>query len=228
MLISLLRMGFSFGTFMAILVAYLLVLLISFSAHEFSHAFTAYRHGDPTAKILGRMTLNPFAHYDLYGFVCLIIFGFGWAKPVPINVENLRKGKRSIFAVSIAGVLANLMLALIFSFAFSLVLTLSPNIFISGGFWTTLLSYFLNYGISINLSLAIFNLLPFYPLDGNRILELILRPNSKIIDFLKKYSTLILICIFALGILNILISYAVTFLGMGMVTMWSSLFSLFV
>lgn len=228
MLISLLRMGFSFGTFMAILVAYLAVLLISFSAHEFSHAFASYRHGDPTAKVLGRLTLNPFAHYDLYGFVCLIIFGFGWAKPVPVTTENLRKGKRSMFAVSIAGIMANLILALVFSFAVSLIQTLVPDIFSGDGFWAMLLYYFLYYGVTINLSLAIFNLLPFYPLDGNRILELILRPNSKIIDFLRKYSTIILIFLFALGVLDVLMSYAVMFLGLGMTTMWSSLFSLFV
>lgn len=227
MLISLFRANLSFGQFMAILVAYLGVLLLSFSMHEFSHAFTAYKNGDPTAKLCGRMTLNPFAHFNLYGFVCLIIFGFGWASPVPINYENLKKGKRSMFAVAISGILSNLILALIFTFVYSLIGTFAPIALQSDSFWTILLQYFLIYGVEINLSLAFFNLLPFYPLDGYRVLELILKPNSKFLEFMYKYSTIILILLLGFGIINILMQYLLNFMEIGMLTMWTSLFDMF-
>lgn len=227
MLISLFRASLPFGQFMAILVAYLGVLLISFSMHEFSHAFTAYKHGDPTAKLCGRMTINPFAHFNLYGFVCLIIFGFGWATPVPINTINLKKGKKSMFAISIAGIISNLILAFTFTFIYSLIGTVAPVAFTSGSFWSILLQYFLIYGVEINLSLAFFNLLPFYPLDGYRILELILKPDSKFLEFMYKYSTIILIMLLGFGIINILMQYILNFMEIGMLTMWTSLFDLF-
>ncbi len=227
MLISLFQAKLTFLQFMAVLLAYLGVLLISFSAHEFAHAFTAYKNGDPTAKAYGRMTLNPFAHINVYGFVCLIIFGFGWADPVPVNEYNYRRGKRSMFAVAISGIVANLVLALGFTFVYALIGTISPSAFMGHTFWSELLSYFLIYGVEINLCLAFFNLLPFYPLDGSRLLELMLKPNSPVLQFMYKYSTLILLMLLCFGVINFVLQYVLYFMEIGMLTMWTSLFSLF-
>ena len=227
MLISLFQANLSFVQFMAILLAYLGVLLISFSTHEFAHAYTAFRHGDPTAKLYGRMTLNPFAHINIYGFICLIIFGFGWADPVPVNEFNYRRGKRSMFAVAISGILANLVLALAFTFVYALIGTVAPMTFVKQTFWADWLSYFLIYGVEINLCLAFFNLLPFYPLDGSRILELILKPNNKFLQFMYRYSTLILLMLLCFGVINFILQYVLYFMEIGMLTMWTSLFSLF-
>ena len=128
MLVNLFSMGLSFGMFLAIFLSYLIVLLFSFSVHEFSHAFAAYKHGDYTAKYLGRMTLNPFAHFNASGFICLILFGFGWANPVPVNPYNYKNGKKSMFAVAFGGILANLILVTIFTFAYTLIYTLCPQL----------------------------------------------------------------------------------------------------
>ena len=227
MLISLFQARLPFFQFLAILIAYLAVLLISFSFHEFAHAFTAYKNGDPTAKLMGRMTVNPFAHVNVYGFVCLIIFGFGWADPVPVNEYNYTRGKRSMFAVSIAGIVANLASALAFTFIYSLIGTLSPQAFSGATFFSELLSYFLIYGVEINLCLAFFNLLPFYPLDGFRILELTLKPNNRFLQFMYRYSTLILLMLLCFGVINFVLQYVLYFMEIGMLTMWTSLFNLF-
>ena len=219
MLVNLFSMGLSFGMFLAIFLSYLIVLLFSFSVHEFSHAFAAYKHGDYTAKYLGRMTLNPFAHFNASGFICLILFGFGWANPVPVNPYNYKNGKKSMFAVAFGGILANLILVTIFTFAYTLIYTLCPqlnpvNITYVNSFWSEFLWFFLQFGITINISLAVFNLLPLYPLDGYQILELILKPNSKTINFLKQYSTLILLAFLLFGVGSALISLVTDFLGL--------------
>ena len=227
MLISLFQAQLPFFQFMAILLAYLAVLLISFSCHEFAHAFSAYKNGDPTAKLYGRMTLNPFAHINVYGFICLIIFGFGWADPVPVNEYNYRRGKRSMFAVAISGIFANLCLALLFTFIYALIGTVAPQAFNGYTFFSQWLSYFLIYGVEINICLAFFNLLPFYPLDGSRLLELVLKPNNRFLQFMYKYSTLILLMLLLFGVINFLLQYVLYFMEVGMLTMWTSLFSLF-
>lgn len=228
MLFQLFRLGLPVSYTLIILLAYLFVLLTSFSAHEFSHALTAYIHGDLTAKAEGRLSLNPFAHFDTVGFICLIVFGFGWAKPVPINPMYFTKGKKSMFAVSIAGITANLILAIFYSLIFSIVGTCAPVFLMES---TTLASsfvfYLLTFGIQINLSLAIFNLVPLYPLDGSKILELMLGADNKFINFLRNYSTIILLILVITDIMSILLGYAVGFLSQGLITMWTSLFGLF-
>lgn len=146
------------------------VIIFSLTVHEFFHAWTAYRRGDPTAKDAGRLTLNPLAHLDIFGTLMLFMsnFRFGWAKPVPVNPYNLRDYRRDNLWISAAGPLSNLGLALIAGTIFRIL----NGIGIIGQYQAldTVLFLFL----IINTSLAFFNLLPLYPLDGSHILQSIL------------------------------------------------------
>lgn len=158
-----------------------LAVLIILPIHELAHGFAAYKLGDPTAKNLGRLTLNPIKHLDIFGTLSLILFHFGWAKPVPVNVRNLRKPRRDFAIVALAGPLTNLTLSF---FTVPLWLALR-NFYIStytpDAFLTTFLLTALDFvGVfhSINLGLAIFNLIPVPPLDGSRILTALLPPKA--------------------------------------------------
>lgn len=155
-------------------------LVFSLSFHELAHAFVAYKLGDPTAKMQGRLTLNPLVHLDPWGAFLLLFIGFGWAKPVPINFENLNKPKRDMTLVSLAGPLANFLLATISAFGLKFMRTFllsSSESALFGGFLSTLLANFLFYLAFYNASLCLFNLLPFHPLDGFKVVLGILPQN---------------------------------------------------
>jgi Zn-dependent protease len=140
--------------------------LVAITVHEFSHALAAMSQGDVTAKELGRLSLNPIRHLDPMGTVLLLImlvsnFGIGWGKPVPVNPANLRNGRQSMALVSVAGVVANLLTAVVCG----LILRNSGQLQLSAGA-PLVLFRFLNALIAISLGLALFNLLPIFPLDG--------------------------------------------------------------
>jgi Zn-dependent protease len=141
------------------------VIIFALSFHEFSHGWMAHRYGDPTAKLAGRLTLNPMAHLDVFGSIALYLMGFGWAKPVPVNPQYLANPKRDMMWIALAGPVSNLIIALISGILLSVLLRLgiinsqSPLIMV------------LIMSLQINLVLAIFNFIPIPPLDGSRILE---------------------------------------------------------
>ena len=135
-------------------------LLYSIIIHELAHGWVAYRMGDPTAKSLGRLSLNPLKHLDPVGTIMLFIFGFGWAKPVPVNFNYLHNKRMGLIFVSSAGIIANMFLAFV---AFFLYRLLSPPP-------SSVLMTFLYYLAQINIILAAFNLIPIPPLDGSKIL----------------------------------------------------------
>ena len=174
-------------------------MIIALSMHELAHGYVAYLNGDMTAKMQGRLTLNPLKHIDIFGFIALLFVGFGWAKPVPVDPYNFKKQKRGIFTVSIAGVTVNLILAIIF-FILELILyailkaVYNPLEGISevGLIIFKLFDYFFLYGITINLTLMAFNLLPICPLDGFHVVEAFTRYDNKYCVFMRKYGTYVL------------------------------------
>ena len=159
-----------------------LAVLITLTVHEYAHAYAAYKMGDPTAKNLGRLTLNPLKHLDPFGALCMLFLRFGWAKPVPINARNFKNPRRGFAISALAGPLTNLIIAF-FSAPITLVLyKLLTGLVTSGNLndFTFSLTYntllFFEFFYLINLGIAIFNLIPVPPLDGSRILGLLLPP----------------------------------------------------
>jgi Zn-dependent protease len=140
-----------------------MTLIVAFTLHEFAHAYVAYLFGDHTAKKQGRLTLSPLAHLDPFGTLLLIIAGFGWAKPVPVNRYFFKKPRLAGILVSIAGPFSNLVLA----FIGLLIYYLMNNAAVDND----ALYRFVTLFIQINLTLGVFNLLPFPPLDGYRVIE---------------------------------------------------------
>lgn len=156
-----------------------LAVLITLTIHEYSHGYAAYKLGDNTAKNLGRLTLNPIAHIDPVGALCMLFFRFGWAKPVPINSRNLRKPKRDFAIVALAGPLSNLLMAFMSAFLYLLSYSLLVKIEYSSELTLAIAQNALNFIYifhSVNIGIAVFNLIPIPPLDGSRILLVVLPP----------------------------------------------------
>ena len=149
----------------------LAVVLFALTVHEFSHAYSAYRLGDNTARLQGRLTLNPLAHLDFLGTLCIIFGPIGWAKPVPVNPINFRNPGRDDIIVSVAGPGSNLVLA----FAFALLIRLYLAVP-----WTDVtVEQFLLAGVMVNVGLACFNMLPVFPLDGHHVMREMLPPEQR-------------------------------------------------
>lgn len=156
-----------------------LAVLIILTLHECAHAFAAYKLGDPTAKNLGRLSLNPIKHLDPLGAICMIFFHFGWAKPVPINARNFKKPKRDFALCALAGPLTNLVFAFIFAFIYLLMFALLRDVVFTSDFLFALVENLLLFVYLfhiINIGIGIFNLIPIPPLDGSRILNVVLPP----------------------------------------------------
>ena len=144
-------------------------LFFAFTIHEYAHAWVAYKKGDDTAKLAGRLTLNPLAHIDIFGTVLLYLYGFGWAKPVPVNPYNFKNPRRDDMLVSFAGPLSNIFSALVYGIIFRVFVNYGIGAGSEISLGNTLLVMVI-FGIRLNLILAVFNLIPISPLDGSHIL----------------------------------------------------------
>lgn len=169
---------------------YFLAFVVALTFHECSHALAAYKLGDPTARNMGRLTLNPLKHLDLMGTLLLLLVGFGWAKPVPVNPRNYRNPKRDDIIVSLAGITSNILLAFLATPIYMLTIKHGSNI-------ALVVSWFICAFIQTNIVLALFNLIPILPLDGSHVLEDLLMPvcGPKPFLWLRQYGRYLLIVV---------------------------------
>src|SRR6266550_9214438 len=203
------------------LVVYMVVLLLAISAHEASHAWMSYRFGDDTARLLGRITLNPAAHIDPIGTLLIPIASFvlgsmggpvaripliGWGKPTPVNPLRWRNKDLANVMVSAAGIMANLFIAICTFIIFKGLLMFRTEWLIEPVF------ILLQYLLTMNISLAVFNLLPFPPLDGSKILETFLPASAQpILTMLEQYGYIILMLLIYIGFFSAIIRPIMTF-----------------
>lgn len=152
------------------------VIIISLSVHEAAHGYISNKLGDSTARNLGRITINPIKHLDPIGFICMVLFGIGWANPVPINTRYFKKPRRDMALSAAAGPISNLLLAVVFALLMKLFFSLPVTVLSSLGVFTEIIILFLMQAISLNVFFAVFNLIPVPPFDGSRILYVFLPP----------------------------------------------------
>ncbi len=219
------------------LLASFLAVIAVLTCHEFAHAFVAYKCGDPTAKLYGRLSLNPLKHFDIIGLICFTLVGFGWAKPVPIDPSNFKRYRLGLGLTASAGIVLNYIMAFFFYPLFLLALNFMPDI----PFLTSFLTYLLYLLYVYSLSFCVFNLLPFYPLDGFRIVDALNRRRGRIYRFLRQYGYYILLFLIVesflcralepfisfMGYMNILgwvMDFAQKIFGFPILAVWGSAF----
>jgi len=187
---------------------YLLAMVVSFTLHEFAHAYTAYKCGDSTPKQQGRLTLNPMVHIDPLGFLCTALFFVGWAKPVEINPVNFKKYRRDMALVSIMGVVTNIIIAIVSCGAY-MVIAKYGNL--NNDFLMYLMVFF-SVSFSLNCMLAVFNFLPVPPLDGFNFINSITSESNSFVNFMRKYGhwMLLIVLILFSDLLSILVGWVST------------------
>jgi Zn-dependent protease len=186
------------------------IVLFSLTVHEYSHGRMAFLLGDNTAKKLGRLTFNPFKHLDLMGTVSFYFLGFGWAKPVPVNPRNFENPHRDMMFVALAGPASNLVLAFVLGFSIRIIPLEN---------FSPILLFILSLGLYINIALAIFNMLPVFPLDGASVLKGLVSPQvAARLSYFDKYTGILLLGVFLMdyfaetGIIISIIKIPITFM----------------
>ena len=202
----------------AIFIAGFFALAFAISFHEFAHAFVAHKSGDMTPKAYGRLSLNPFCHFDTWGTLMLLIFGFGWARPVPVDARNFKRPRLDFFLVSIAGILANILLAFLFM---PLMLLTEKYLAVGSNFWARFLDYALYLFVLYNIMFAVFNILPIYPIDGFNVVLSMSKAENGYIRFMRQNGWIVLIILVVL--FSFILSYPTNFLFDAFVRFWKLL-----
>lgn len=184
-------------------------LLISLSIHEFAHAWVAYKQGDISQKIRGRLTLDPFKHIDPIGFLCIVLCGVGWGRPVMVDDRNFKNSRKGTMLTALAGPVSNLLLAVLLTLVLKILMMVGvfDNI-VANSIGTIFLQMFL-YTIEFNIVFGIFNLIPLPPLDGSKVLAYFLPQSLRGIMYtIERYSFIILLIIFCTNITSYIITPA--------------------
>ena len=184
----------SFNTWLQDTLYFLPALLIALSVHEFAHAYVAYKLGDRSQKALGRLTISPLAHIDPIGFIFMLIFKFGWGKPVMVDDSNFTNRRKGTMWVSLAGPMSNVILALVFTILLKLLDVFGVLSLMAESNIGQILTIMLFYAIQFNMVFAVFNLIPIPPFDGSKVLYYFLPYKGKqFMDKVEQYSIWILI-----------------------------------
>lgn len=212
MLFNLLRGNMDLHSVLVHFAVVFLMIFLILPVHEFAHAGVAYLLGDKSIKYRGRLSLNPVKHIDIAGALCMLLFGFGWAKPVPIHPGNFKKPKLYMGITALAGPVSNILCGMLGGALTLLYVNLTSVEF----FYSTAGIFvwdFLTYYVSINVSLAVFNLIPIPPLDGSRVISIFL-PN-KAVNFIyriERYTFLLVIILSYTGVLSYIMNLFTPFL----------------
>lgn len=195
-----LQPGITFQDALMRILAILIIVFLILPLHECAHGYVAYKLGDRTAKLSGRMTLDPLMHFSPLGSLCLLLFGFGWAKPVPVDSRNFKNPRRDMALTALAGPVSNFIAAVLGAVLLNALFAFSVS---SGSVFSSWVYSFLTYYVYVNIEIAVFNLIPLAPLDGSRIMESFI-PRKLLAKYYQNYRiiTMILFVMLFLGFLS--------------------------